>query len=374
MSQPTFTADPYATLGLSSDCNDDSTIKSAYRKLALQYHPDKLQLPANATEEEKEVIREQANERFAAVSNAYQQIQTVEKRQEYALQQQSGSGGSSSYQPSSHHHETPFQDPFTVFDQVFREFANIHQESTFGGTHSFMNQGFGGGLSSGFGMDPFAGMMGGGLMGGGLMGGAGNMMSNMMGGMMNNMMMGGGMMQQQSFSSSFGGNIGTSSFTSSSTSTTVQNGETVTTTTTTGSDGVTTTHRRIQRADGSMEESTTTTSSRTRPAALPSSVPQRQRQLPAPPTVVEIEDDDEEEEVKVINVAKQQKASSSSSEEKKDSSITKTESVTKQRTNDSATDGTTGLSSNQGKKRCIHDEQSTTSSALATKRHKESKT
>lgn len=66
----TCRTDYYRTLGLSKAATD-AEIKKAYRKLALQYHPDKN--PGN----------EQANKKFAEISNAYEVLSSAEKRKIY---------------------------------------------------------------------------------------------------------------------------------------------------------------------------------------------------------------------------------------------------------------------------------------------------
>ncbi|GGC94518.1 curved DNA-binding protein [Halopseudomonas salina] len=61
--------DYYATLGVQPDA-DDKTIKTAYRKLARQYHPDVSSLAG-------------AEEKFKEVAEAYEVLHSVEKRAEY---------------------------------------------------------------------------------------------------------------------------------------------------------------------------------------------------------------------------------------------------------------------------------------------------
>lgn len=56
--------DPYSVLGVSRDASDEE-IKKAYRKLSRKYHPD-----ANINNPNKE----QAEEKFKEVQQAYEQI------------------------------------------------------------------------------------------------------------------------------------------------------------------------------------------------------------------------------------------------------------------------------------------------------------
>jgi molecular chaperone DnaJ len=62
--------DYYASLGVSKSANEDE-IKKAYRKLAMQYHPDKN--PGN----------KQAEEKFKEISEAYAVLSDPEKRKKY---------------------------------------------------------------------------------------------------------------------------------------------------------------------------------------------------------------------------------------------------------------------------------------------------
>src|SRR5271167_822289 len=63
-------ADYYEILGVSRDCGDQE-LKSAYRKLALKYHPDRN--PGNA----------EAEEHFKEASEAYQVLSDGDKRAVY---------------------------------------------------------------------------------------------------------------------------------------------------------------------------------------------------------------------------------------------------------------------------------------------------
>lgn len=102
-------ADYYEVLGVAKDA-DDQTLKVAYRRLALQYHPDRN--PDNADAEEK----------FKQAAEAYSVLSDAQKRAAYdryghaGLQGASG-GGASGFDPSAF---TDFQDIFgDVFDSFF---------------------------------------------------------------------------------------------------------------------------------------------------------------------------------------------------------------------------------------------------------------
>ena len=62
--------DYYEILGVSKDASDKD-IKTAYRKLALKYHPDKNQ------------DNEEAETKFKQISEAYSVLSDSEKRQKY---------------------------------------------------------------------------------------------------------------------------------------------------------------------------------------------------------------------------------------------------------------------------------------------------
>jgi len=242
------TEDPYDVLGVSHEATPQE-IKKAYRKLALQHHPDK-----QTTEEAKK----KAHTLFSKISHAYEILSDPERKREYDQER------------TTHPEETFFHDPFEMFERVFREEQRRFHR---GG----LNPGFGAGsffqdpffaqhdsmMSSAFGRsDPFDHpFFGGGMMGGGMLS------SNLMGGSM----MGGGMMggpasqmnSTTSFFSSAGSNpnnmTATSSFSmsssslpgvSTSTTTRIVNGRrtTVTETTRRRSDG--TLERQVYRDDG----------------------------------------------------------------------------------------------------------------------------
>ena len=104
----------YKTLGVAENATQDE-IKSAYRKLAAHYHPDKW---VTGTEEEKK----NAEEKFKKIAEAYDVLGDKEKREQY------DNGGTFNFEGF---------DPFSVFRQHFSGFG--------GGFGDFF--GFGGGQS-----------------------------------------------------------------------------------------------------------------------------------------------------------------------------------------------------------------------------------
>ena len=94
--------DYYEVLGVARNASDDE-IKKSYRKLALQYHPDRN--PGNT----------EAEESFKEASEAYEVLRDPEKR---GLYDRYGHDGL---------RNTGFQG-FTNFDEIFSSFSSIFED------------------------------------------------------------------------------------------------------------------------------------------------------------------------------------------------------------------------------------------------------
>lgn len=143
----------YDTLGVSKSASPDE-LKRAYRKLALQYHPDK-----NKTKE--------AEDKFKEINQAYEVLSDPQKKQTYdqvghaGFQQGAGAGGpfggaggpfgqqGGSYGPFTYSYSTNgsqqganfdlggFSDPFEIFEQFFGG-GNIRRKPRYGITIEFL--------------------------------------------------------------------------------------------------------------------------------------------------------------------------------------------------------------------------------------------
>ena len=108
-----FDKDYYAALGITRETVEDD-IRKAYRRLALQWHPDRN--PGDPT----------AEERFKEISEAYAVVIDPAKRREYDRLQQPGSTGE-----FRHTREDVFRDLFAdprasaVFEELAREFERM---------------------------------------------------------------------------------------------------------------------------------------------------------------------------------------------------------------------------------------------------------
>jgi curved DNA-binding protein len=99
---------PFEILGVAENATDDE-IKKSYRKLAMQWHPDRN--PDN----------KEAEENFKNIKEAFEQIQNEVKRSEWHVSQRRGHNSSTR---NSYAKNNQFED---VFADLFKEF-NIHPQ------------------------------------------------------------------------------------------------------------------------------------------------------------------------------------------------------------------------------------------------------
>jgi DnaJ-class molecular chaperone len=105
-------------------------LKKAYRRLALQYHPDRNQGSADS------------KDKFQQIGQAYECLSDASKREDYDRQLKYGSSHAPSVTASHHarpfrHPSRPTVDPFAQFDHLFRTdpffqeaFQNMDEEFT----------------------------------------------------------------------------------------------------------------------------------------------------------------------------------------------------------------------------------------------------
>ncbi|GKY96317.1 hypothetical protein MPSEU_000591400 [Mayamaea pseudoterrestris] len=263
--------DPYQILGVSRNATL-AEIKTAYRKLALLHHPDRISEPSQQA---------QASVIFTRISNAYEVLSDEQQRREYDVSasrggnnmpfghdpfhapQQSSTGGNwqSQHDPfaaSSFFQRHSFHDPFSIFEQVFgEEFGgrrNSNNARRPGGM--FGDPFFGGGMMDPFGADPFFSRGGGGAS---MMDPFGNRGGSMFGNMMMmdpfGNMGGGGGMNNRNNSGNPGFTSSVSISSSTTTNTTGPRGESVTTQTTrkvVNGREETVTERIVRQPDGSV--------------------------------------------------------------------------------------------------------------------------
>nr|Q3AQP5.1 RecName: Full=Chaperone protein DnaJ [Chlorobium chlorochromatii CaD3] len=125
--------DYYETLGVTRSSNKDD-IKKAYRKLAVQYHPDKN--PGN----------KEAEEHFKEVNEAYEVLSNDDKRRRYdqfghaGVGSSAASGGGGAYAGGA-----DFSDIFSAFNDMFTGGGARRGGSPFGGFEDAFGGGGGGG-------------------------------------------------------------------------------------------------------------------------------------------------------------------------------------------------------------------------------------
>lgn len=105
--------DYYEILGVSRDATLEE-IKKAYRKLAMEYHPDRN--PGN----------KEAEEKFKEITEAYQILSDPEKRKRYDMY------GHSGISESDYIHFTDVRDIFDIFRDIFDSFGGGFFDDFFG--------------------------------------------------------------------------------------------------------------------------------------------------------------------------------------------------------------------------------------------------
>jgi molecular chaperone DnaJ len=121
----------YEVLGVSRTATKDE-IKKAYRKLALQFHPDKN--PDN----------KDAEEHFKEVNEAYEVLSNDDKRRRYDQFGHAGVGSSAASGAGGQQGGADFNDIFSAFNDMFSGGRNRGGGSPFG-----FEEAFGGGARRG---------------------------------------------------------------------------------------------------------------------------------------------------------------------------------------------------------------------------------
>lgn len=103
-------ADFYATLGVARDASDDD-IKKAYRRLAMQYHPDKN----NGSKE--------AEEKFKEITEAYDVLRDANKRAAYDRYGEEGLRGGGPGMGGFHH--VDLSEALNIFMRDFAGFGDV---------------------------------------------------------------------------------------------------------------------------------------------------------------------------------------------------------------------------------------------------------
>ena len=104
--------DPYRLLGVSKDASE-ADIKKAYRKLALEHHPDR---------QSDENARVKAQHKFAQIAGAYELLMDEGSRKEYdqsQKEQAKSTGTARGFDQQNTHIQ--FNDPYEVFKRNFKD-------------------------------------------------------------------------------------------------------------------------------------------------------------------------------------------------------------------------------------------------------------
>mmetsp|Transcript_24868 Transcript_24868/g.37793 ORF Transcript_24868/g.37793 Transcript_24868/m.37793 type:complete len:327 (-) Transcript_24868:235-1215(-) len=119
--------DAYKILGVPRTATS-SQIKSAYRKLALEHHPDR---------QSDEASKKKATQLFSKISNAYEILSDEKERREYDKKKQEHEQSFNNFFGGSHRHGHHFHDPFEIFAQVFGD--DLGHSTRSGHTRSFLD-------------------------------------------------------------------------------------------------------------------------------------------------------------------------------------------------------------------------------------------